>query len=382
MKNRKLLMIPGPTPVLRSIQDEMGRETVAFGDRGFVSDFQCLLEDLKNMWSCDGMAFVIAASGSFAMEMALVNTLKREDSLLIVSNGFFGDRFVEIAEKKGYDFDVLSAPWGEVVGAQEVADQLKKKKYAAVTVTHVDTSTGAVAPVREIGEVLQGYSDIIYIVDGVCSVAGEPVDMKKDHINVLFSGSQKAFGVAPGLALLWADRKSIERRKSIGEVMEYYADYQKWAPVMADTGKYFATPAINMIWAMKKAVEVIKEEGLDNRYERHRRNATAMRAALEAMGFSLLAGESCRAVTLSNALYPEGIEDGAFREELERQGVQVAGGLGAYAGKMFRLGHMGNVDEHELAATVCAIEKTLKTLSPSYVLGAGITAFLKKLCGE
>jgi aspartate aminotransferase-like enzyme len=380
MKNRKLLMIPGPTPVLRSIQDEMGRETVAFGDSEFVADFQQLVNDLKELWSCDGMAFVVAASGTFAMEMALVNNLKRGDALLIVSNGFFGDRFIEIAKKKGYVYDVLSAPWGQVVSPEQIAKQLKNKKYDAVTVTHVDTSTGAVAPVHDIGQVMKDYPETIYIVDGVCSVAGEPVDMKKDHIDVLFSGSQKAFGVAPGLALLWAGKKSLERRDMLPEVIEYYADYKKWAPIMDDTKKYFATPAVNMTWAMKKSVDIIKEEGLENRYARHRKNAGAMRAALEAMGFTILADPSCRAVTLSNPLYPEGVEDLAFRTELEKQGVQVAGGLGEYAGKMFRIGHMGNVDEHELAATVCAMEKTLKKLVPGYEVGKGITAFLEYLC--
>ncbi len=382
MKNRKLLMIPGPTPVLREIQDEMGRETVAFGDSHFVADFQQLIDDLKELWSCDGMAFVVAASGTFAMEMAVVNNLKQGDRLLIVSNGFFGDRFIEIAKKKGYEFDVISAPWGKVVSPEEVQAQLENREYDAVTVTHVDTSTGAVAPIREIGKVVNKYPDTLYIVDGVCSVAGEPVDMTKDHIDVLFSGSQKAFGVAPGLALLWAGKKSLARRETLPDVIEYYADYKKWAPVMDDTKKYFATPAVNMTWAMKKSVDIIKAEGLENRYERHKRNAQAMRAALEAMGFTLLADPSCRAVTLSNPIYPKGVEDLAFRSELERQGVQVAGGLGAYAGKMFRIGHMGNVDEHELAATVCAIEKTMHKLLPGYELGKGITAFLKSLCTE
>lgn len=379
MKNRKLLMIPGPTPVARSIQDEMGRETVAFGDRDFVADFKEVIEDLRTLWSCDGMMFVVAASGTYAMEMALVNNLKKGDALLVVSNGFFGDRFIEIGKKKGYDIDVLSAEWGKVVTAEEVAEQLKKKNYDAITVTQVDTSTGAVAPVHEIGQVVAQYPQTIYIVDGVCSVAAEPVDMKKDNIDVLFSGSQKAFGVAPGLALVWAGKKSLEKRESMDDVIEYYADYKKWAPIMDDTSKYFATPAVNLVWALKKAVEIIKEEGLENRYARHTRNAKAMRAALEAMGFTLLADPSCQAVTLSNPIYPEGINDAEFRLELEKKGLQVAGALGAYAGKAFRIGHMGNVDEHELAASVCTIEKVLYKLLPGYEIGKGITAFLKVL---
>ena len=147
---------------------------------------------------------------------------------------------------------------------------------------------------------------------------------------------------------------------------------------MHDTSKYYATPAVNMIWALQESIRIIKEEGIENRYERHVKNANAMRSALEAMGFSILAEEGNRAVTLSCVIYPEGFDDLKFRTILAEEGAQVAGGLAAYAGKMFRIGHMGNIDQHDLVSAVAAIERTLFTMDVD-VLGKGLAALQKGL---
>ncbi len=378
MKNRRLVMIPGPTPVVRSIQDQMGRETVAFGDPGFVKDFKEVLADLKELWDVNGEVFVVAGSGTMAMEMALANTLKRGDNLLIVSHGYFGDRFIEIAEKKGLNVDVISSEWGKTVSVADIEKKLGEKSYQAITVTHVDTSTAAVAPVAEIGEMMKKFPETIYIVDGVAASAGEEESLGKMNIDILFTGSQKAFGVAPGLAILWANQKALDRRKSLGNIQEYFIDFEKWIPIMNDTSKYYATPAVNMIWALQESIRLIKEEGLAERYERHRKVAKAMRAALEAMGFSILADPANRAATLSCVLYPEGVEDAKFRTLLAEEGAQVAGGLGAYAGKMFRIGHMGNIDMLDLTGAITAIERTLYKMGVD-VLGKGVSALTKEL---
>lgn len=378
MQNKRLVMIPGPTPVVRSIQDQMGRETVAFGDPGFVKDFKEVIQDLKTLWGTTGEVFVIAGSGTLMMEMAIANTLKSGDNLLIVSNGFFGDRFNTFVSQKGVNVDVISAEWGKVVPASEIESKLKEKSYQAITVSHVDTSTGAVAPLDEISKVMKNFPDTIFIVDGVAATAGEREYVDAMGIDILLTGSQKAFGVAPGLGMLWASEKAMERRASLGKIPEYYADFDRWLPIMQDPGKYFATPAVNMIWALQESIRIIKEEGLENRYERHIKNAKAMRSALEAMGFSILADEGNRAVTLSCVLYPEGFDDLKFRTILAEEGAQVAGGLAAYAGKMFRIGHMGNIDQHDLVSAVAAIERTLFKMDVD-VLGKGLAALQKGL---
>ena len=379
MKNQKLVMIPGPTPTVRSITDPTGRETVAFGDPAFVKDFGELIVDLKEMWRVDGECFVVAGSGTMAMEMAVANVTKRGDNILIVSNGFFGDRFIDICTRKGLNVDVLSAEWGDVVSPEEVENKLKEKNYAAITVTHVDTSTGAKAPIEEIGEVLKKFPDTIYIVDGVAATAGEREYVDDMNIDILFTGSQKAFGVAPGLAILWAGQKALQRRKSLGTIPEYYIDFEKWIPIMNDPSKYYATPAVNMVWALKESVRLIKEEGIEERYARHTRVSNAFNAALEAIGFKILAKNEYRCSTLSNVLYPEGIDDALFRKILAEEGAMVAGGLDAYAGKMFRIGHMGNIDDHTVYSAIAAIERTLIKLGYKYEKGIGLKTLLEAM---
>jgi len=378
MKNRRLVMIPGPTPVVRSIQDQMGRDTVAFGDPGFIKDFQGVLADLKELLGTSGEVFVVAGTGTMGMEMAIANTLKAGDNLLIVSHGFFGDRFIEIATRKGVNVDVIKSEWGKVFTVAEIEAKLSEKNYQAITVTHVDTSTAAVAPIAEIGEMMKKFPDTIYIVDGVAATAGEREYVDKYNIDILFTASQKAFGVAPGLEILWASEKAMIRSSSIGPIPEYYISFDKWLPIMHDTSKYYATPAVNMVWALQESIRIIKEEGVEPRYERHIKVAKAVRKALEVMGFSILADETNRAVTLSCALYPEGLDDLKFRTILAEEGAQVAGGLAAYAGKMFRLGHMGNIDMHDLVGAIAAIERTLYRMGID-VLGKGVEALQREL---
>jgi aspartate aminotransferase-like enzyme len=379
MANRKLVMIPGPTPVVRSIQDQMGRETAAFGDPLFVKDYKELLADLKVMWKTEGEVYVVAGTGTLAMEMAIANTLKAGDNLLIVSHGFFGDRFIDLASRKGINVDVIQSEWGTIVPVDKIEVKLSKKKYQAVTVTHVDTATGVVAPIKEIGDIVRKFEDTLYIVDGVCATAAEPEYIDDMNIDILLTGSQKAFGVAPGLLILWAGPRAMERRKVLGIIPEYYIDFDKWLPIMHDPSKYFATPAVNLVWALHESVRIIKEEGLENRYERHRKNAAAMQAALESLGFGILAEKEHRAVTLSNVLYMEGVDDLEFRKVMAEEGAIVAGGLAAYAGKMFRIGHMGNIDTHDMVSTIATIERTLYRIGQPVELGKGVGTLMREL---
>jgi len=357
----------------------MGRATYAFGDPEFVKDFKEVIEDLKVLLRTKGEVFVVAGTGTMAMEMAISNTLKKGDNLLIISHGYFGDRFIELCERKGIHTDVMSSEWGKTVPVEDIEKKLHEKNYKAVTVTHVDTSTGVCAPVAEIGEVLKKFDDTLFILDGVCATMAEPEYMDEMGIDVLLTGSQKAFGVPPGLGIVWAGPRAMERRKTLGTIPEYYVDFDKWLPIMKDPSNYFATPAVNMVWALKEAVRIIKEEGVENRYARHKKIAKAMRAALESMGMTILAEPGCRAVTLSNLIYPEGINDAEFRSTLYKEGVVVAGGLGAYAGKMFRLGHMGNVDMHDLVAVIAAIERTLYKIGYKVELGKAVGVLMKEL---
>lgn len=359
LKTKKLVMIPGPTPVVRSIQDQMGRETVAFGDPDFVADFAEVIGDLKTLWKCGGEAFVVAGSGTLAMEMAVANVAKRGENVLVCSNGFFGDRFIDLCERKGLNVDVLKARWGESITPENVAAQLARKDYQLVTVTHVETSTGVAAPVAEIARAVHETSSALLIVDGVAATGGVEETIDPMGIDILLTCSQKAFGVAPGLAMLWAGQRAMEKRATLGRIPESYVDFDKWLPIMHNPAKYWGTPPINLIWALKESLRIMKEEGLEERYARHARQGALVDAAMEAIGFTVAARKPYRAPTLSVYLYPEGsgIDDVQFRTVLADEGVQSAGCLGDFQGKGFRMGHMGNIDRHTLVSAVGAVER-------------------------
>lgn len=379
MEKNVLVMIPGPTPVVKSIQEQMGREIQAFGDPRFVKDYKELIDELGTLFNCSGQTFPLAGTGTLAMEMAIANVTKRGDNVLIVSNGFFGDRFIEICERKGLQADVLSAEWGSAVSPEAIDRKLSEKDYAAVTVTHVDTSTAVIAPVAEIGKVMKKHSNTIFILDGVAATAGEFADVDGMGIDVMFTGSQKAFGVCPGMFVLWAGKKALARRKTLGTIPEYYVDFEKWLPIMENPAKYFATPAVNLVWAMKEATEIIKTEGLQARDARHHKNAQAIHKALEAVGFTILAKPECRADTLSVCIYPDGVDDAKFRAAMFDAGVVVAGALGAYAGKAFRLGHMGNIDQNTIVQALSAVERALKECGCSIEFGTAVGTYLSAM---
>jgi len=374
LKPRKLVMIPGPTPVVRSIQDQMGRETIAFGDPDFIEDFKSVVRDLKELWQCSGQAFVLAGSGTLAMEMAIANISKAGDKALVCSNGFFGDRYAEICRRRGLKVDVLSAEWGSSVTPEDVKNKLSESKYDIVTVTHVETSTGVMAPIDEIGKIVQEHG-ALFVVDGVAASGGAEEYVDPMGIDVLISCSQKAFGVAPGLAILWASKKALEKRRSLGTILDSYMDFEKWLPVMEDPSKYWGTHPINMIWALKESLRIIKEEGIKERYARHARQAVMVDEAIASMGFSILADKNFRAPTLSVYLYPKeaNVDDAKFRALVAEEGAYIASCLGDYAGKGFRMGHMGNIDKHVLVSAVAAIERAAMRvgirLEPGKALG-------------
>ena len=376
MDNRTLLMIPGPTPVSRSIQDEMGRETIAFGDKNFVKDYKSVIEDIKELFGVTGEAFVVAGTGTLAMEMGIANIAKEGDRALIIDNGYFGDRYVQICNRRGIATKVLKAKWGETVTANEVEAELENEDYDIMIATHVDTSTGVAAPIEEFGKLVSD-RDTLFVVDGVCATAGIEENLNDMNIDVVITGSQKAFGVAPGLAIVLASQEALDKRDSLGEIRDYYIDFKLWEPIMDDPSGYFATPPVNLIWAMKESLRIIKEEGIENRYQRHKVEAEAFQKGLEALGFEILADKEYRAATLSNVLYMEGVDDNQFRSTLLEEGVQVAGGLGDYAGKMFRIGHMGNIDTHTLVSAMSGIERTLESLGFEGKIGLGVKTYLE-----
>ncbi len=381
---KKLVMIPGPVPVSQSVLQKLGGEVKAHSDPEFTSDFQSLLADLRTITSCDGIAFLVAGSGTMAMEMAIANLAAEKDKLLICSNGHFGGRYVSICENRGLDVTVLEAEWGRSVTPEELDAKLNEGSYNIVIVTHVETSTGVELPLREMACMMkEKHPEVFFVVDGVAAGGGAEADMSWG-IDVYFTCTQKAFCCVPGMSIVWAGSRALKKREEMGSIKESYIDYARWIPVMTDTNRYWGTPAVNNIAALKESVRIMFEEGLEERYRRHREHAGLITAAMSAIGFKSLAAEGVRSPTLSIFLYPDDmpVDDVTFRAVCSTEGAILAGCLGDYAGKGFRMGHMGNLDKHMLISGIAAIERAAIMCGLGIVPGAALAVMQRGLAGK
>jgi len=300
----------------------------------------------------------------------LVNTVGRDDRALILSQGYFGDRLAQICQAFGLAFDLLASPWGWAVAAEDLEKKLTQADYGVVVATHVDTATGACAPVKDYARVLRGRG-ILFIVDGVCATGGIEERMDDWEMDVVLTAAQKCFGAPPGLAIAVFSPRAMANRQSLKSVPAYYADILRWLPVMKDPRRYFSTPCVNELRAFFEATRIIMEEGLEARFARHARTAEAIRAGLSALGFSFFTEEAFLADTLSVVLYPPGLEDQAFRARYFEEGVVVAGGLAETSGRVFRMGHMGNLTSDQAFFALEALERTLKSLGHHFAPGSG-----------
>ena len=367
MRNQEMLLIPGPTPVVDSIYDAIAKETWSHTDPRFAQIYKDSIAKTRDMLKTDGEVIVFAASGTLGMEMALINTVKPGEKVLVVSQGYFGDRFIGIGKAYGIEIDVIQSEWGQQVSPEVVEEKLASGNYKAVTVTHADTSTGVKADLDALVPVIKKHGALV-IVDGICATAAMEEDMSKTYgdpsykLDIVLTGSQKAIGVPPGLAIVAFNQSALDVRKEIEHVPGYYTDIYNWLPIMHDPTKYFATPAVNLVYAYDEGMRIVLEEGMENRYARHDKFAEGVRKGLKEYGMKPLAAKGAEASTLSCVLYPEGVDDAAFRKNLSEKGIVVAGALAHLKGKAFRIGHMGNTTKEMLEKAVEEIGKTLNDL--------------------
>ncbi|MFW5963160.1 MAG: pyridoxal-phosphate-dependent aminotransferase family protein, partial [Bacteroidota bacterium] len=367
MKSRKLLMIPGPIEFEPSVLQTMSTPTTSHVAPDFVQSFGNALDMMKKVWLApSGQPFIIPGSGTLAMDMAAANLVEKHDNVLVISTGYFGERYADLMRRYSDQVDVLRAERGNIVPPGEIEKQLKEKKYKVLAFTHVDTSTAVKNDPVPIAELGKKY-DVLTILDGVCSVGGEEMRQEDWGIDIAFTASQKAIGVPPGLALLVASPKAMEswkNRKS--PVPNYYADWSNWLPIMQAYGNrtpaYFGTPAVNLVLALEESLKIILDEGMEKRFRRHEKTGKAFRKAMKAAGLNMIPQEEkVSADTLSAVFFPEEINGKDFLQKVSEEGIMLAGGLLAdIKSKYFRVGHMGAVSRNDLLATIGAVEYALK----------------------
>jgi alanine-glyoxylate transaminase / serine-glyoxylate transaminase / serine-pyruvate transaminase len=387
VKGRKLLMIPGPIEFTPEVMGAMGAPTGSHVAPNFVEAFGQALERMRQVWMApDGQPFVVAGSGTLAMDMAAANLVEPGDRALVVNSGYFGDRYAAVLERYGAEVDQVYPPVvGDVPPLDEVGAALARKRYKLMTITHVDTSTAVKTDVQALAALGREHGALV-IVDGVCSVAGEELRQEAWGVDLALTASQKAIGVPPGLALVMAGPRAMDafyRRAT--PAGNYYADWALWLPIMeayeARRPSYFGTPPVNLIWALNVSLGQILEEGMEARFARHRRLSDAFKAAIAALGLAQVpVRPEVAANTLTAPYYPAGV-DGALPGLVGEEGAIVAGGLHPeIRARYFRVGHMGVVNASDIVATVGAIERALVRAGYQFEAGAGVAAAQEVLC--
>ena len=381
MKNRKLLMIPGPIEFTPEVLRAMGMPTTSHVAPNFIEVFGQVLEDLRKVFLApSGQPFVVPGSGTLAMDMAAANLVEQGDHALVVNTGYFSDRFAKILERYGAIITHVHARTiGDVPPLSEVESALQLISPKLMTITHVDTSTAVATNVKELAALGRKHGALV-VVDGVCATAGEEMRQDEWGVDLALTASQKALGVPPGLAVVVAGPRAMEiYRKRVNPVGNFYADWTEWLPIMqAYEGRkpsYFATPAVNLMWALHISLKGILAEGMEARFERHKKLSDAFKAAMSALALKQVPIRPEHfATTLSGVYFPQGV-DKSFLKFVDEAGVIVAGGLHpAIRDQYFRVGHMGAVTRNDIIATVAAIEAGLARSGYRFEKGIGIVA--------
>ncbi|HSM06284.1 MAG TPA: alanine--glyoxylate aminotransferase family protein [Longimicrobiales bacterium] len=343
----RLLLGPGPSPVDPRILEALSRPTVGHLDPQFLSVMDEVNAGLRTVFGTENaLTFPVSGTGSAAQEAAMVNLLEPGDTAVIGVNGVFGGRLAEMARRCGADVVAVEAEWGRIVDPEDVRAALKAHPEARlVAVVLAETSTGVWQPLEEIGAMVAG-TETLLVVDAVTALGGTPVEVDRVGIDVCYSGTQKCLGVPPGLGPITFSDKAVGRLRSrSAPPRSWYLDAALLAEYVAEgaTRRYHHTAPINMMYALHEGLEIVREEGLEVRYARHARVGDRLKEALVERGFRLFAQEGHRLPQLTSALLPEGLEEGPLRRRLlEDHDIEVGGGLGAAAGKLWRIGLMGS----------------------------------------
>lgn len=346
-----LLMGPGPSCVTQEVYEALATQTVGHLDSEFIRIMDETKVMLRRIMHTDNaLTFPISGTGSAGMEASFVNLIEPGDRVLVLSNGVFGSRMVEVAGRLGADVEVIEAEWGSPIEVENVREALSNDDaYKMVAVVHAETSTGVLNPVEEIGRLVRE-KDALYLVDGVTSLGGIPVRLDAWGIDIFYSGTQKCLSAPPGLApASMSDRalETIDRRKS--KVPNWYLDVSMlrnyWA---GEKRAYHHTAPINMIYSLYQALLLIESEGYDRIFARHQECHEQLVAGLNSLGFEMLVDKQARLPMLNAVKVPDGIDEAEIRSRLrEEYNIEIGAGLGPLAGKIWRIGLMGHTARHE-----------------------------------
>ncbi|MFQ5863223.1 MAG: pyridoxal-phosphate-dependent aminotransferase family protein [Candidatus Brocadiales bacterium] len=379
MVRKHYLFTPGPTPVPPEVSLAEAAPLIHHRTPEFSRILAQVSEDLKDLFqTTEGEVYTLTSSGTGAMEACVVNLLSKGDTALVVRGGKFGERWAELCEAYGVKTICIDVEYGSAVEPGAVETALKKdKSIKAVFVTQCETSTGVLNDIETIARIVKGYPALL-VVDAITAVGVGPFFMDKWQVDVAVTGSQKGLMLPPGLAFA-AVRPGAWDAIKRADLPRYYWDLQAMRDALRKDTTPF-TPAVSLVVALKVALEMIRKEGLENIWKRHARLAHATREAIKALGLELFAKRPSDILTAVKV--PNGIDGVAFTKHLrDKYGVSIAGGQAELKGKIFRVTHVGYMDDFDVITAIAAIEKGLHDSGYPIEAGKGVATAQRLLMG-
>jgi aspartate aminotransferase-like enzyme len=368
------LRIPGPTSLPSVVREAGARQMINHRGPEFAGMLERVTSGLKTFFGTTNDIVLITCAGSGGLEAAIVNTLSPGDKVLAVSMGAFGDRFARIASVYDADVTMLNVEWGQAADPAAVREALAAGgPWKAVLLTHNETSTGVMNPIRELAAaVRESAPDALILMDGVSSLGAVPFEQDAWGIDVAVSGSQKSWMAAPGMAFLSFSERAWAAADE-ARTPRFYLDVRAYRRSMAG-GETPFTPAIAVLFQLDAGIGLMTAEGPAAVFARHAACAAATRAGLDALGFRRFADPAHASETVTCAWLPEGLEWKAFNSALKARKLVVAGGQAKLNGLVFRIGHLGTVTLDEILACIGVIEEGLAAIGRPVVPGSGVAA--------
>ena len=379
----RLLLGPGPANISPRVHRALAMPLLGHLDPAFLSIMDDTVYLLRQVFQTSNHVTIpISGTGSAGMEAALCNVVEPGDTVVIGINGYFGERLAEMASRYGARVVRVEAEWGLPLELEKIQKALKaERSVKVVAIVHAETSTGVLQPLDGLANLARSH-DALLLVDAVTSLGG--IDLRVDdwEIDICYSGTQKCLGAPPGLSPLTFGPRAVEvLRSRKTKVANWYLDLTLLGQYWGGERVYHHTAPISMIYALREALRIVDEEGLQQRFARHRRSARALWAGLEALGIGLIAPEGYRAYSLTTVRIPEGVDDAALRRTLlEDWSIEIGGGLGPLRGKAWRVGLMGyNSTGKSVLAFLGALESALVQQGLEIAQGAGAAAAQRAL---
>jgi aspartate aminotransferase-like enzyme len=370
------LRIPGPTALPPTVREAGARQMINHRGSEFAAMLGRILSGMKPFFGTTNDIAMLSSAGTGGLEAAVVNVLSPGDRVLAVSIGSFGDRFAKIARAYGADVTKLEVEWGQAADPAEVRAALARDPgYAAVLLTHNETSTGVMNPIPLLAAAIREVApDTLILVDSVSGLGAVPFEMDAWGIDLVVTGSQKAWMAAPGLAMIAASPRAWEAMER-ATMPRVYFDLRAHRDSHA-SGQTPWTPAVAVVYQVDEGLRLMTAETAEGVFARHEACAAASRAGLAALGFELFADQRFASRTVTAAHVPDDLDWKAFNGELKRRGVVLAGGQGKLVGKIFRLGHLGSVTLEEILGAMSALETASLLNGRSIRPGAAVAAAL------